>query len=102
MSQPWIAILGASTICFLLKLLGYSIPKSILNNPRIQRINTFIPIVLLSALVTVQTFTKDSDIAIDHRLVGLVVAALALKMRFSFPIMMISAAFSSALVYNFI
>lgn len=100
MSQLWIATLGASALCYLLKVLGYSLPESLLNNPRIQRINTYIPIVLLSALVAVQTLTVESDIAIDHRLVGVVVAAIALKMRVSFPLMMISAAATSALVYN--
>lgn len=102
MSELWIATLGASAICYLLKVLGYSLPETILNNPRIQRINTLIPIVLLSALVAVQALTNETQVVVDHRLVGVVVAAIALKMRVSFPIMMISAAFSSALVYNFI
>ncbi len=100
MSQLWIATLGASALCYLLKVLGYSLPESLLNNPRIQRINTYIPIVLLSALVAVQTLTVESDIVIDHRLAGVGVAAIALKMRVSFPLMMISAAMTSALVYN--
>lgn len=102
MNELWIATLGASAICYLLKILGYSIPESTLNNPRIQRVNTFIPIVLLSALVAVQTLTIDSEVVVDHRLIGVLVAAIALKMRVSFPIMMISAALSSALVYNFV
>ncbi|MEY3009287.1 MAG: hypothetical protein RL464_952 [Actinomycetota bacterium] len=102
MSELWIATLGASVICYLLKLLGYSLPQSTLNNPRVQRINTFIPIVLLSALVSVQTLTFNSEVVIDHRLAGVAVAALALKMRVSFPLMMVAAAFTSALIYNFI
>ncbi|MFM1789357.1 MAG: hypothetical protein RLZZ12_706 [Actinomycetota bacterium] len=102
MSELWIATLGASVICYLLKLLGYSLPESTLNNPRVQRINTFIPIVLLSALVSVQTLTSNSEVVIDHRLAGVAVAALALKMRVSFPLMMVAAALTSALIYNFI
>ena len=102
MNELWIATLGASAICYLLKILGYSLPESTLNNPRIQRVNTFIPIVLLSALVAVQTLTIDSEVVVDHRLVGVLVAAIALKMRVSFPIMMVSAALSSALVYHFV
>ena len=100
MNELWIATLGASAICYLLKILGYSLPESTLNNPRIQRVNTFIPIVLLSALVAVQTLTIDSEVVVDHRLIGVLVAAIALKMRVSFPLMMISAAMTSALVYN--
>lgn len=100
MSALWIAALATSLICFLLKLLGYSLPESILNRPVIQRINTLIPIALLSALVAVQTFSNESSVVIDHRLVGVVVAAIALKLGANFPIMMFVAAFSSALVYN--
>ena len=100
MSELWIATLGASLFCFILKILGYSLPETLLSDPRIQRINTYIPIVLLSALVAVQTLTVESEIVIDHRLAGVGVAALALKMRVSFPLMMISAAMTSALVYN--
>jgi branched-subunit amino acid transport protein len=101
-SELWIATLGASAICYLLKLLGYSLPESTLNNPRIQRINTFIPIVLLSALVAVQTLTTNSEIVVDHRLAGVTVAAIALQMRISFPFMMFAAAATSALIYNYL
>jgi len=101
-SDLWIAVLGASALCFILKLLGYSLPESFLSNPRLQRINTLIPVVLLSALVASQTFTKESQVVIDHRVVGVLVAALALKLRVSFPFMMIVAAISSATVYNLV
>ena len=102
MNDLWIATLGASAICYLLKILGYSLPESTLNNPRIQRVNTFIPIVLLSALVAVQTLTIESKVIVDHRLIGVLVAAIALKMRVSFPVMMVSAALCSAMVYHFV
>ena len=102
MNDLWIATLGASAICYLLKILGYSLPESTLNNPRIQRVNTFIPIVLLSALVAVQTLTIESKIIVDHRVIGVLVAAIALKMRVSFPVMLVSAALSSAMVYHFV
>jgi hypothetical protein len=38
---------------------------------------------------------------IDHRALGLVVAAVALKFRAPFPIVVILAGLSSALVYHF-
>jgi branched-subunit amino acid transport protein len=101
-SQLWAAVIGASALCFLLKLLGYSLPESFLSNPRLQRINALIPVVLLSALVASQTLTKESSVIVDHRLAGVLVAAIALKMRASFPVMMVAAAVTSATVYNFI
>lgn len=101
MSALWIATLVTSLICFLLKLLGYSLPESILNRPLIQRINALIPIALLSALVAVQTFGNGKSLTIDHRLAGVLVAAIALRLGANFPIMMGLAALTSALIYNF-
>ena len=101
MTTLWAATLITSAICYLLKVLGYSIPNRILNHPRIQRINILIPVVLLSALVAVQTLSNKKEILIDHRLAGVVAAALALRFKASFPIMMLIAALVSALVYRF-
>lgn len=100
MSALWIASIGASLACYLLKIIGYSVPESWLNRPRFQRINELIPVVLLSALIAVQTFGDAGEILIDHRALGVLAAALALKMRASFPVMMLAAAFTSAAVYN--
>lgn len=100
MSSLWIATIGSSVACYALKFLGYSLPESRLNSPKLQRINELVPVVLLSALVATQTLTKDGQVIVDHRIVGVIVAALALKMRASFPVMMLAAAISSAAVYN--
>jgi len=100
MSSIWVATIGASVICYLIKIAGYSVPASILNSARFQRINELVPVVLLSALVSVQTLAVERSISVDHRIVGVAVAAIALKMRASFPLMMLAAALSSALVYN--
>jgi len=100
MTPIWIATLVTSFICFVLKLLGYSLPESILNKPIVQRINSLIPIALLSALVAVQTFGIDKSVQIDHRLAGVVVAGIALRFKASFPVMMLLAAITSAVIYN--
>ena len=100
MTPLWVATLLTSAICFALKYAGYSLPKSILNRPIIQRVNTLIPIALLSALVAVQTFGVDRTVTIDHRLAGVGAAALALRFKASFPVMMLIAAIVSALVYR--
>ena len=100
MTPIWIATLVTSLICFVLKLLGYSLPESILNKPIVQRINSLIPIALLSALVAVQTFGIDKSVQIDHRLAGVVVAGIALRFKASFPLMMLLAAVTSAAIYN--
>ena len=100
MTTFWIATLGTSAIAFALKYSGHSVPERWLSHPKIQRINTLIPIALLSALVSVQSFTDKTALVIDQRIVGLSVAITALLLKAPFPIVVISAAVSSAIVYN--
>lgn len=100
-NELWVATLLASGACFILKILGFSAPESILNQPRIQRINSFIPIVLLSALVAVQTLGAKQEVVLDHRIVGVTAAAIALRFKAPFPLMMLTAALISALTYRF-
>ena len=96
----WVATLGTSLVGFLLKYSGHSVPERWLSHPKIQRINALIPIALLSALVAVQSFSEKSELMIDQRLVGLTVAIIALILKAPFPIVVLSAAISSAAVYN--
>jgi branched-subunit amino acid transport protein len=98
----WIATLGTSLVAFLLKYSGHSVPERWLAHPKIQRINALIPIALLSALVAVQSFSEKNQLMIDQRLVGLTAAVIALILKAPFPIVVLSAAISSAAVYNWL
>jgi hypothetical protein len=98
----WVATIGTSVIAFLLKYSGHSVPERWLSHPKIQRVNTLIPIALLSALVAVQSFSEKSQLMIDQRLVGLSAAIIALILKAPFPIVVLSAALSSAAVYNWL
>lgn len=101
MTTIWIAVIGTSFIAFGLKYLGHSVPEKYLKNERMLRINTLIPIVLLSALVGVQTVAEKSKLAIDQRLAGVVVACIALALKAPYFVVVISAALTSAAIYNF-
>jgi len=98
----WVATIGTSVIAFLLKYSGHSVPERWLSHPKIQKINALVPIALLSALVAVQSFSEKSELMIDQRFVGLVVAIIALLLKAPFPIVVLSAALSSAAVYNWL
>ena len=98
----WVATFGTSLVAFLLKYSEHSVPERWLSHPRIQRINALIPIALLSALVGVQTFSEKSALMVDQRLVGLSVAVVALLLKAPFPVVVLSAALSSAAVYNWL
>ena len=100
MSAMWIGIIATSVIAFLLKYLGHSVPERWLSHPRILKINSMVPIALLSALVAVQTFTTEKTLVIDQRLAGLAVAVIALMLRAPFAVVVISAAATSAALYH--
>ena len=100
MTPIWIAVIGASVTAFLNKYIGHSVPERWLNKPRFMRINTLVPIVLLSALVAVQTFGNKKELVIDQRLAGVAVALVLLKFKAAFPIVVVGAAITSAAIYN--
>lgn len=98
----WLAILISSVVIFIARIIGYSVPSSILEKERLQRITTLIPIVLLAALVGSQTMVKSGEVVIDHRLAGLLAGAIALRLKGSFLVVLVVAGLTGALVYNFI
>jgi hypothetical protein len=101
MNQLWIGVIGASIALFALRYSGYLVPEKFLTNVRMLRINTLIPIALLSALVGVQTLTEKGKWVIDQRLAGVLVALIALRFKAPYFVVVISAAVTSALIYRF-
>ncbi len=85
---------------FLIKWLGYVVPDKWLASARLQRINALVPIALLSALVIAEGLVTKTHVVIDHRLAGLLAALAALIARAPFPVVVVVAAVTSALVYH--
>jgi len=100
MSAMWIGVIGASIALFILRYSGYLVPEKFLTNPRMLRINTLIPIALLSALVGVQTLTEKGKWIIDQRIAGVAVALIALSVKAPYFVVVISAAVTSAVLYR--
>ena len=101
MDKFWLATIGTSAIAFLIKFSGTLIPASVLESRAVRRINALLPIAMLSALVAVQAFANKKELMLDHRAVGLVVAAIALRLKAGFPVVVGSAALVSALIVRF-
>ena len=99
-SAMWVVLIATSILSFAIKLLGYLVPERWLANPRFQRINALVPISLLSALVVAQAFVVKTHVVIDHRVAGIAAALAALLARAPFPVVVLSAAGVSALVYH--
>jgi branched-subunit amino acid transport protein len=100
MNALWVGVLGTSALAFALKYLGHNVPERFLTNPRMLRINTLIPIALLSALVGVQTITEKGKWVIDQRLAGVAIALVALALKAPYFVVVISAAITSAILYR--
>lgn len=96
----WSVLIATSVLCYLIKLFGYLVPARWFAHERLQRINALIPVVLLSALVVTQGFALKTHLVVDHRVAGLVAALVALVARAPFPVVVVAAAVTSALVYR--
>lgn len=96
----WTVLVATSVLSFAIKLAGHSVPERWLASARLQRINALIPISLLSALVVAQGLVVKTHVVIDHRLAGLLAALAALFAKAPFPVVVVVAAVTSALVYH--
>jgi hypothetical protein len=96
----WVVIATASIAMAVMRLIGYFLPAKLISTERVLRINALIPIVLLSALVAVQTMTVEGRPVIDHRLLGVAAGAGALYFKRSFLTVMLSAGVVGALFYR--
>lgn len=94
----WAAVLVASLGCYLLKLAGLSVPARVLDRPAVQRIAAILPVVLLAALVGVQTVGRGQAVVVDARLAGLVVAGVAVWRRWPFLVVVALGALTAALL----
>lgn len=94
----WTAVIGASVACYLIKLAGYSMPDRWFENSMVRKSTALVPIALLSALIGLWTFTANSAVSIDARIVGLAVAVVALMLRAPFLVVILSAAAVTAAV----
>ena len=101
MNKFWIATIGTSVIAYLIKFSGTLIPSRVLESQGVRRINALLPIAMLSALVAVQTFANKKELLIDHRAAGVLAAAIALKLKAPFPVVVGIAALVSALLVRF-
>jgi len=94
----WVAVLAGSAACYLLKLVGLSVPQRVLGNPRVRRIAMLLPVAVLAALVVIQTFTTGHRLVLDARAAGLVAAVIAVLLRAPFLVVVALACVTTALV----
>jgi branched-subunit amino acid transport protein len=99
MSPLWMALLIAAVGSYLLKLAGVSLPESILNHPKVQRVAEVLPIAMLSALVAVELFDGGGRYRVDWRtLAGVAAGVVALLLRRGFLVVFVVAISVTALL----
>jgi branched-subunit amino acid transport protein len=94
----WPAILLAAAACYLIKLVGLSVPERLLSGARTRRVAALLPVALLAALIATQTFSRASALTLDARAAGLAVAVIAVRLGAPFLLVVASAAASTALL----
>jgi branched-subunit amino acid transport protein len=78
----WVAVVVAAVGGYLLKLAGVSLPESVLNAPIVQAVAGYLPVAMLSALVSVELFDGGGTYAVDWRtLAGVAAGLIALLLR---------------------
>jgi hypothetical protein len=94
----WAVVVGASLGCYLLKVAGLSVPGRILDDRRVTRVATLLPVALLATLIATQTFATGRHLVVDARAAGLAVAAIAQSRRAPFLVVVAAAAATAALL----
>ncbi|HWW52931.1 MAG TPA: AzlD domain-containing protein [Acidimicrobiales bacterium] len=95
--MSWVSVLVASVGCLVLKAVGYFVPAHSLEHPTVQRIAGLLPVTLLAALGTQQTVTHGRHLVLDARIPAVLVAAVAIRLRAPFLLVVAAAATTAAL-----
>ncbi|MFM2025078.1 MAG: hypothetical protein RLZZ56_1091 [Actinomycetota bacterium] len=94
----WIGILLGSLAVYSWKLFGYLVPHTVLDHPKVGKIASLLTVALLSALTGVQMLTSGSEISFDARIPALAIAAVLLRFKAPFIVMVGAAAAVAALI----
>jgi branched-subunit amino acid transport protein len=97
----WLAVVLGSLAVYSWKILGFIVPKTLLDNPRVSKIASLLTVALLSALTGVQMLTSGNAIELDARIPALGFAAVLLMLRVPFVVMVAAAAGVAALIRLF-
>jgi hypothetical protein len=91
-----LAILLGSLAVYSWKILGFSIPTRFLEEPRVSRVVLLLTVALLSALLGTQGFTSSQAVVFDERVPALIVAAVLLRLKAPYIVVVAVAAATAA------
>lgn len=93
---PWLWVLAACAVSFLIKFLGYLAPDSWVDSPIMRRASASVTIGLLASLVVTNTFASGQQLSIDARLAALVAAVIALRLKAPYIVVVLVGAVAAA------
>ena len=97
--STWVTVLVASLGCYCLKLVGVSLPESVLGHARVQRIAALLPVAMLSALIVTDLFDANRRYSADwHTLAGVAAGGVALWRGRSLLFVFVLAVVTTALL----
>ena len=97
MRDAWLTIAGLAAVTYALKAFGPLLLGGDRKLPdRVTRLAEDLPGPLLAALVAISTFADGTTPVVDSRIVGLVVAAVALWRKLPFVVVVVLAATATA------
>jgi branched-subunit amino acid transport protein len=94
----WAAVIASAVGCYALKLLGLSVPSSVLDRDWVRASAVALPVALLAALTAVQTVGDAQRLVVDARLAGVAAGVVALLLRAPFLVVVGVAAATAALL----
>jgi uncharacterized membrane protein len=95
--RTWFWIIAASLTAYATKFVGYLLPRKLLANPSVPAIAGTLTIGLLAALTMTSTLANGRAILLDSRLLALVAALFALRLKAPFIVVVIIGAIAAAL-----
>jgi Branched-chain amino acid transport protein (AzlD). len=96
----WVIIGATAAGCYLMKMLGLSVPAGLLDRPAVRRFAALAPVALLAALTVLQTFGQQHGpgLVLDARAAGLAAAGVAVLLRAPFLLVVGVSVLVTALV----
>ena len=91
----WVLV-GAAT-AFAIKLAGYLLPQSLLDRPPVTELAAAMTVGLLASLTVMNTVANGQALAFDSRLLALGAAAITLKLKAPYLVVVLAGGLASAL-----
>lgn len=92
----WSWVLLAAGVAFLIKLAGYLLPQSFLDSPPITELAATLTVGLLASLTVLNAIGSGQALLFDSRLLALAAAAVALKLRAPYLVVVVVGALAAA------